>query len=42
MEEFEAFGRTLVPIMKELGADPGQPQIADVKNVIVGEVASLV
>lgn len=42
MEDFEAFGRTLVPIMKALGADPGQPQMEEVKNVLVGEVASLV
>jgi len=38
MDDFEAFGRTLVPIMNALGADPGQPQIEEVKNVIVGEV----
>ena len=42
MEDFEAFGQTLVPIMNALGADPGQPQIQEVKNIIVGEVASLV
>jgi hypothetical protein len=42
MEEFEAFGKTLVPIMNELGADPGQPEIQKVKNIIVGEVPSLV
>jgi hypothetical protein len=42
IEDFEAFGRTLVPIMQALGADPGQPQIQEVNNIIVGEVASLV
>jgi len=42
MEDFEAFGQTLVPIMTALGADPGQPQIEEVKNVIVGEVPALV
>jgi len=42
MEDFQAFGQTLVPIMNALGADPGQPQISEVKNIIVGEVASLV
>jgi hypothetical protein len=29
-------GETLVPIMQELGADPGEPQVAEVHNVIVG------
>ena len=27
-EAFEAFGATLVPIMVELGADPGEPMVA--------------
>jgi hypothetical protein len=35
-ESFEAFGKTLVPIMAELGADPGQPQIMPVHNIIEG------
>jgi hypothetical protein len=35
-EAFEAFGATLVPIMAELGADPGQPMVARVHNVIDG------
>ena len=33
MEQFQKFGETLVPIMKTLGADPGQPQIMKVHNV---------
>ena len=33
MEQFQKFGETLVPIMKKLGADPGQPQIMKVHNV---------
>jgi len=36
MEQFEAFGATLLPIMHELGADPGQPMVARVHNVIEG------
>ena len=32
----EAFGATLVPIMTELGDDPGAPQVATVHNVIEG------
>lgn len=35
-ESFDAFGATLVPIMTELGADPGQPQVAPVRNIIIG------
>ena len=35
-ETFEAFGATLLPIMGELGVDPGAPSIAEVHNVIVG------
>ena len=40
MEDFHAFGQTLVPIMQALGADPGQPEIHEVNNIIVGEVHS--
>jgi hypothetical protein len=35
-ESFEAFGKTLLPIMAELGTDPGQPQIMPVYNIIEG------
>jgi hypothetical protein len=35
-ESFETFGATLVPIMTELGADPGQPQVAPIRNIIKG------
>jgi hypothetical protein len=35
-ESFDKFGETLVPIMTELGADPGAPQIVEVHNIIVG------
>ena len=33
---FQAFGETLVPIMTELGADPGEPSISPIHNIIVG------
>ena len=33
---FEAFGETLLPIMAEVGADPGQPHVSPVHNIIVG------
>ena len=36
MEDFQAFGKTLVPIMESLGADPGQPDIQQVHNIIIG------
>ena len=35
-ESFEAFGATLLPIMGALGADPGQPQVSPVHNIIKG------
>ncbi len=35
-EAFEAFGPTLLPIMAELGADPGEPMVAQVRNRIDG------
>ena len=33
MEQFETFGEKLVPIMKKLGVDPGQPQVMKVHTV---------
>ena len=33
---FDRFGETLMPILKEVGADPGQPQVMPIHNVIVG------
>jgi hypothetical protein len=35
-ESFEAFGATLVPILAELGVDPGQPHVSPVRNIIEG------
>lgn len=35
-EQFEAFGPALMPILTELGVDPGQPMVARVHNVIRG------
>jgi hypothetical protein len=29
-------GETLLPIMEALGADPGQPQVSPVHNIIKG------
>ena len=36
MDNFQAFGATLVPIMTALGVDPGQPDIQEVHNIIIG------
>ena len=33
---FQAFGKTLLPIMADLGADAGQPQASPVHNLIKG------
>ena len=35
-ESLDAFGETLVPIMTALGADPGQPMVSQVHNIIQG------
>jgi hypothetical protein len=35
-EAFHAFGATLVPILAELGIDPGQPQAQPVRNFVLG------
>lgn len=36
MESFEKFGQTLMPILANLGVDPGQPSISEVHNIIEG------
>jgi hypothetical protein len=38
-ESFQAFGATLVPILTELGVDPGQPQVSPIHNVIEGSAS---
>jgi hypothetical protein len=35
-ESFDKFGETLIPIMAEVGTDPGEPQVAEIHNIIVG------
>ena len=35
-ESFAAFGETLMPILTELGVDPGEPHVAKVHNIVVG------
>ena len=35
-EQFDEFGKTLLPILQEEGVDVGQPSISPIHNVIVG------
>jgi len=35
-ENFEEFGKTLIPITQELGVDPGEPEVLEVYNTIEG------
>jgi len=36
MEEFEAFGKTLVPILTSLGIDLGHPDIQEIFGIVKG------
>ena len=36
---FDAFGKILMPIMQQLGAEPGQPHVMPLHNVIVPQAA---
>ncbi len=36
VEDFQAFGATLLPILSAMGVDPGMPVISPVHNVIEG------
>jgi hypothetical protein len=33
-EQIDAFAERLMPILEDVGIDPGQPQIVDVHNII--------
>ena len=35
-ELFQAFGATLMPVLTDLGVDPGEPQVSPVHNIIEG------
>jgi hypothetical protein len=35
-ESFERFGQTLMPILREIGVDPGLPTITDIHNIVEG------
>ena len=33
-EQFDAFGPRLMPVLSEVGIDPGQPEVVEVHNTI--------
>src|SRR5258708_40356429 len=33
---FDAFGKTLMPLLQQAGVDPGHPQVAPIHNIITG------
>jgi hypothetical protein len=33
-EQFDAFGQRLMPLLDEVGIDPGEPQLLDIHNII--------
>ena len=35
-DAFNAFGQTLIPILQQVGVDPGQPEVVEVHNIIQG------
>ena len=36
MEDFQIFGKTLIPIMNSLGVDPGHPDVQQIHGIITG------
>jgi hypothetical protein len=34
--QFQNFGATLLPILADVGVDPGQPQVSPIHNIIKG------
>jgi hypothetical protein len=33
-EQFEAFGEKLMPVLSDVGIDPGEPKVLEVHNII--------
>ena len=33
-EQFEAFGQRLMPVLSDVGIDPGEPEVLEVHNII--------
>ena len=38
-ENFNQFGKTLMPILQEVGVDPGQPDVQEVHKIIIEAIA---
>ena len=34
LEQFQAFGERLMPVLAEAGIDPGQPEMLEIHNII--------
>ena len=35
-EAFERFGQTLLPILQQVGVDPGTPEVVETHNLVAG------
>ena len=35
-QSFDSFGKTMMPIIKGIGVDPGEPQVMPIHNIIKG------
>ena len=33
-EQFEAFGEKLMPVLSEVGIEPGEPQVIEIHNIV--------
>ena len=33
-EQFEAFGERLMPVLADIGIDPGEPEVLEVHNIV--------
>jgi hypothetical protein len=33
-DEFEAFGEHLMPLLAEVGIDPGEPEVYEIHNIV--------
>ena len=33
-EQFDAFGKRLMPILEDVGIDPGRPELLEIHNII--------
>jgi hypothetical protein len=34
LEQFQAFGERLMPVLTEIGIDPGEPEMLEIHNII--------